>query len=55
LSPVTTLIDIKVDANSMSHGYDSWWRVGTPEVSLNKAVLEANESLVKEIHKVRQF
>jgi len=55
LSPVTTLIDIKVDANSMSHGYDSWWRVGTPEVSLNKAVLEANESLVNEIQKVRQF
>ncbi|PIE04869.1 MAG: 3D-(3,5/4)-trihydroxycyclohexane-1,2-dione acylhydrolase (decyclizing), partial [Spirochaetales bacterium] len=32
-SPVSTLIDIKVDFDSMSGGYGSWWRVGTPEVS----------------------
>ena len=29
----STVIDIKVTPKSMTHGYESWWRVGTPEVS----------------------
>ncbi len=51
----STLIDIKVDFDSMSGGYNSWWRVGTPEVSKKESVLEANRTLNEEIKNVRQF
>lgn len=54
-SPVSTLIDIKVDFDSMSGGYLSWWRVGTPEVSQKESVLQANKALVKEISKAKQY
>lgn len=54
-SPVTTLLDIKVDFDSMSGGYDSWWRVGTPEVSKKEAVLKANKELVKNIAEAKQY
>ncbi len=54
-SPVSTLIDIKVDFDSMSGGYESWWRVGTPEVSKKPAVLEANRALAREIARARQY
>jgi len=54
-SPVSTLIDIKVGFNSMSDGYDSWWRVGTPEVSQKPDVLKANKELRENINKVKQF
>ncbi len=54
-SPVSTLIDIKVGFDSMSDGYESWWRVGTPEVSEKTAVVEANRDLVKHIKQVKQY
>jgi 3D-(3,5/4)-trihydroxycyclohexane-1,2-dione acylhydrolase (decyclizing) len=54
-SPVTTLLDIKVDFDSMSDGYESWWRVGTPEVSKKETVLKANKELVKNIAEVKQY
>lgn len=52
---VSTLIDIKVLPKTMTGGYDSWWRVGVPEVSENPQVLEAHEKSVKEIEKTRKF
>jgi len=54
-SPVSTLIDIKVGFDSMSDGYDSWWRVGTPEVSEKSEVVKANKLLRDNISKVKQF
>ena len=54
-SSVSTLIDIKVGFDSMSDGYESWWRVGTPEVSEKPAVLEANRTLIENISRVKQF
>jgi 3D-(3,5/4)-trihydroxycyclohexane-1,2-dione acylhydrolase (decyclizing) len=54
-SPVTTLIDIKVDRDSMTGGYLSWWRVGTPEVSKKESVLQANSELKRTIAKARQY
>lgn len=54
-SPVTTLLDIKVDFDSMSGGYESWWRVGTPEVSKKETVLKANKELVKNIAEAKQY
>jgi 3D-(3,5/4)-trihydroxycyclohexane-1,2-dione acylhydrolase (decyclizing) len=54
-STVSTLIDIKVGFDSMSDGYDSWWRVGTPEVSEKSEVVEAYKGLTDEIGKLKQF
>ncbi len=54
-SSVSTLIDIKVDFDSMSGGYESWWRVGTPEVSEKPAVVKANRLLKENIRKAKQF
>ena len=54
-SKVSTLIDIKVGFDSMSDGYDSWWRVGTPEVSEKPAVVKANRELKENIAEVRQY
>lgn len=54
-STVTTLVDIKVDWDSMSDGYLNWWRVGTPEVSKKESVLEANIKLREGLASVRQY
>ncbi len=39
---VSTLIDVKVLPGSHTDGYDSWWRVGTAEVSDNPKVVQAH-------------
>ena len=54
-SRISTLIDIKVGFDSMSDGYDSWWRVGTPEVSEKESVIKAHKDLKKNIAEVRQY
>ena len=54
-SEVSTLIDIKVDFDSMSEGYASWWRVGTPAVSKKKAVEEAAEEVRRNVEISRQY
>lgn len=54
-SPVSTLIDIKVDFDSMSDGYDNWWRVGTPEVSKKKAVELASEEIRRQVENTRKY
>ncbi len=52
---VSTLIHCHVAPKSMTKGYDSWWRVGTAEVSNNHKVVEAWTELQSEIAKTRQF
>lgn len=52
---VSTLIDIKVLPKTMTGGYESWWRVGVPEVSQKEAVREAYEKMAEEIEKTRKF
>ncbi|EGO63009.1 3D-(3,5/4)-trihydroxycyclohexane-1,2-dione acylhydrolase (decyclizing) [Acetonema longum] len=52
---VSTLIDIKVLPGTMTDGYESWWRVGVPEVSENPDVVKAHELLVKEVSKTKKF
>lgn len=54
-SEKSTLIEIKVDEDSMSKGYGSWWRVGTPQVSDKQTVEEARTALDAEIKKAKQF
>lgn len=45
---VSTLIDIKVLPKTMTHGYDSWWHVGVPEVSGKEGIEAAYRK--KEVH-----
>jgi len=54
-SPVSTLIEVKTVIKSMSEGYDSWWRVGIPEVSPNEKVVQAAREQEVEIKKAKAF
>jgi 3D-(3,5/4)-trihydroxycyclohexane-1,2-dione acylhydrolase (decyclizing) len=54
-SDKSTLIEIKVDENSMTGSYGSWWRVGTPQVSDKKSVTDARRAMDREIAKARKF
>jgi 3D-(3,5/4)-trihydroxycyclohexane-1,2-dione acylhydrolase (decyclizing) len=51
----STVIDVKVTPKSMTAGYESWWRVGTAEVSRREAVEEAAAKLKKEVGRTRKF
>jgi 3D-(3,5/4)-trihydroxycyclohexane-1,2-dione acylhydrolase (decyclizing) len=51
----STVIDVKVTPKSMTGGYASWWRVGTAEVSKNRAVAEAARKMKAEIAKARRY
>ena len=44
-SSTSTLIEVKVDRDSMTHGYESWWRVGVAEVSRSEDVTRAREAM----------
>lgn len=52
---VSTVIDTKVTAKSMTHDYESWWRVGTAQVSENPKVEEAARKIAKEVESARKF
>lgn len=49
------LIDIKVAHKSMTHGYESWWRVGIPEVSQYAGVRDAREKQAPYLKRARYF
>ncbi|MDR1286959.1 MAG: 3D-(3,5/4)-trihydroxycyclohexane-1,2-dione acylhydrolase (decyclizing) [Treponema sp.] len=49
------VIDVKTAAKTMTHGYESWWRVGTAEVSANPEVEKAARDMALEAAKARQF
>ena len=49
------VIDAKVTPKSMTKGYESWWRVGTAEVSSNPAVAEAAREVRENVAKSRKF
>ena len=51
----STLIDIKVKPGTMTHGYESWWRVGVAEVSRSKRVTGAYKENLKNIAKCRTY
>lgn len=52
---VSTLIDIKVLPGTMTGGYESWWRVGVPEVTERETVLEAHKRMADEIKKAMKY
>lgn len=49
------LIDVKTTPKSMTKGYESWWRVGTAQVSTNPEVEKAAKEMAAEVSKARQF
>ena len=49
------VIDAKVAPKSMTRGYDSWWRVGTAEVSDNPEVVKAATEVKANVAKSRKF
>lgn len=52
---VSTVIDAKVTPKSMTHDYESWWRVGTAQVSQNPKVEAAARKITKEVESARKF
>jgi 3D-(3,5/4)-trihydroxycyclohexane-1,2-dione acylhydrolase (decyclizing) len=52
---VSAVIDVKVTEKSMTGGYDSWWRVGTAEVSQTAAVSEAAKRMREQAGKARRY
>jgi 3D-(3,5/4)-trihydroxycyclohexane-1,2-dione acylhydrolase (decyclizing) len=52
---VSTLLDIKVLPGSMTGGYDSWWRVGVPEVSDKKDVVKASREMEAIVKQARPY
>jgi len=49
------LYDIKVLPGSMTPGYESWWRVGVAEISVQPRVRKAYESLMEHVKDTRKF
>ena len=49
------VIDVKVSPKTMTKGYESWWRVGTAQVSSRPEVEAAAKDVAAEIAKVRKF
>ncbi len=54
-SPVSTLIEVHTAPKSMTNGYSTWWRVGTPEVSQKNAVVNAAEEMKKNADKAKLY
>ena len=52
---VSTLLDIKVLPKTMTHDYESWWRVGNAEVAAKESIVKATERLKAEIEKARRY
>jgi 3D-(3,5/4)-trihydroxycyclohexane-1,2-dione acylhydrolase (decyclizing) len=54
-SKKSVVIDVKTSAKTMTHGYESWWRVGTAQVSSNPDVVKSAREIAAETVKARQF
>jgi len=49
------VIDVKVSPKTMTKGYESWWRVGTAQVSSNPEVEAAAKAMAVETAKAKKF
>jgi 3D-(3,5/4)-trihydroxycyclohexane-1,2-dione acylhydrolase (decyclizing) len=45
----------KEHINRITNGYESWWRVGTEQVSTNPDVEKAAKAMSAEVARVRKF
>jgi 3D-(3,5/4)-trihydroxycyclohexane-1,2-dione acylhydrolase (decyclizing) len=50
---ITTLIEIPVVPGTNTDGYESWWNVGVPEVSVSEKVLTAHEEMKARIGTIK--
>lgn len=54
--PCATLIDIKVLPKTMTHDYESWWRIGTAQVADNPDIAASAKKIREYVEKkVRQY
>jgi 3D-(3,5/4)-trihydroxycyclohexane-1,2-dione acylhydrolase (decyclizing) len=51
----SVVVDAKVAPKSMTGHYESWWRVGTAEISDNPEVVKAARAIKEEVAKTRKF
>ena len=51
----STLIDVKVLPNTMTDGYESFWRVGTAQVAENEKVEKAAEVIKDRVKIIRKY
>ncbi|MDR2479132.1 MAG: 3D-(3,5/4)-trihydroxycyclohexane-1,2-dione acylhydrolase (decyclizing) [Treponema sp.] len=49
------VIDVKVSPKTMTKGYESWWRVGTAQISSNPEVEAAAKEMAAETAKAKKF
>ncbi|MCL6560710.1 MAG: 3D-(3,5/4)-trihydroxycyclohexane-1,2-dione acylhydrolase (decyclizing), partial [Firmicutes bacterium] len=52
---VSTLLDIKVLPKTMTHDYESWWRVGSAEVAEKDSVVKATQRVKENLNKARRY
>ncbi len=52
---VTTLIEIAVVPGTNTGGYESWWNVGVPAVSVSEKVVQAHKDMQERIDAVQLF
>lgn len=52
---VSTLIDIKVLPKTMTHDYESWWRVGNAEVARKPEITKATEEINEHLKQARKY
>jgi 3D-(3,5/4)-trihydroxycyclohexane-1,2-dione acylhydrolase (decyclizing) len=52
---VTTLIEISVVPGTNTSGYESWWNVGVPEVSVSEKVVQAHREMKARIEAARSI
>lgn len=55
LEQQTTLIEIAVLPGTNTDGYESWWNVGVPEVSVNEKVLKAHQEMKSRIQAAKPY
>jgi len=52
---VSTLIEIRVHADTMSKGYESWWRVPVAEISESEAVASAHQAMQDQLKLAKAY
>lgn len=52
---ISTVIEIPVLPDTMTKGYESWWRVGIAETSAEEAVVNAHLGMKANLAKARQY
>jgi len=54
-SKVSSILDIKTLPGTMTDGYNSWWRVGTAQISAHPEVEEAARDIQRHVEQARKF